>query len=112
MTKRMFIMLGCVLLLVAVLAGLWIMNLMKMLAGMPKPAPQVLTPMKVESVDWQPQLSAVGSITPVRGVDVTTEIAGLVRDVHFKSGDEVKKGQLLIQLNDDSEVAQLHSLDE
>ncbi len=110
MTKRMFIMLGFVLLLVAVLGGLFFMNLMKMFASFPKPAPQTITAMKVESLEWQPQLSAVGSIVPVRGVDVTTEIAGLVRDVHFKSGDEVKKGQLLVQLNDDSEVAQLHSL--
>lgn len=47
---------------------------------------------------------------PVRGVDVTTEIAGLVRQVNFKSGQEVKAGELLVQLNDDSDVAQLNSL--
>ncbi|HEY8024353.1 MAG TPA: efflux RND transporter periplasmic adaptor subunit [Burkholderiaceae bacterium] len=110
MTKRMFIMLGFVLLIVVVLGGLFAMNLMKMFASFPKPAPQTITAMKVESLEWQPQLSAVGSVAPVRGVDVTTEIAGLVREVHFKSGDEVKKGQLLVQLNDDSEVAQMHSL--
>ncbi|HEX7641499.1 MAG TPA: efflux RND transporter periplasmic adaptor subunit [Burkholderiaceae bacterium] len=110
MTKRMIIMLLGVVVLVVVLGGLWYMNLMKMLGSMPKPGAQTITAMKVESLDWQPQLSAVGSIAPVRGVDVTTEIAGLVREVHFKSGEEVKKGQLLVQLNDDSEVAQLHSL--
>jgi membrane fusion protein (multidrug efflux system) len=110
MTKRMIIMLLCVVVLVAALAGGFYLHIQKMIAGFPKPGPQTITAMKVELQDWQPQLSAVGSITPVRGVDVTTEIAGLVRDVHFKSGDEVKKGQLLVQLNDDSEVAQLHSL--
>ncbi|HEX8957941.1 MAG TPA: efflux RND transporter periplasmic adaptor subunit, partial [Burkholderiaceae bacterium] len=110
MTKRMIIMLLGVVVLVVLLGGLWYMNLMKMLGSMPKPGAQTITAMKVESLDWQPQLSAVGSIAPVRGVDVTTEIAGLVREVHFKSGEEVKKGQLLVQLNDDSEVAQLHSL--
>jgi membrane fusion protein (multidrug efflux system) len=55
-------------------------------------------------------LSAVGTVMPKRGVDVTTEIAGLVRNVNFTSGQEVKAGELLIQLNDDSDVAQLHSL--
>ncbi|MBV8633296.1 MAG: efflux RND transporter periplasmic adaptor subunit, partial [Burkholderiaceae bacterium] len=110
MTKRMFIMLGLVVLIVLLLGGLFYMNLMKMFASFPKPAAQTVTAMKVESLEWQPQLSAVGSILPVRGVDVTTEIAGLVREVHFKSGDEVKKGQLLVQLNDDADVAQLHSL--
>jgi membrane fusion protein (multidrug efflux system) len=110
MTKRMFIMLGLVLLLVLVLAGGFFLHIKKLIASQPKPGPQTITAMKVESLEWQPQLDAVGSIAPVRGVDVTTEIAGLVRDVFFKSGQEVKKGQLLVQLNDDSDVAQLHSL--
>jgi len=61
--------------------------------------------------EWQPQISAVGSLRGVRGVDVTTEIAGLVRSVNFKSGDEVKAGQVLLQLNPDSDVAQLHALE-
>jgi membrane fusion protein (multidrug efflux system) len=52
----------------------------------------------------------VGTLAPVRGVDVTTEIAGLVREVRFKSGDEVKAGQVLFELNADSDVAQLRAL--
>ena len=110
MTKRMFIMLGLVLLIVLLLAGGFALHLKAMFASFPKPAPQTITAMKVEALEWQPQISAVGSIAPVRGVDVTTEIAGLVRDVHFKSGQEVKKGELLVQLNDDTDVASLHSL--
>jgi len=60
--------------------------------------------------EWQPQLNAVGSLRALRGVDVTTEIAGLVREIRFKSGDEVKAGAVLIQLNADSDLAQLASL--
>ena len=48
--------------------------------------------MKADYQQWQPQLNAVGTLRAVRGVDVTTEIAGLVRSVDFKSGDEVKAG--------------------
>ena len=51
---------------------------------------------------WQPQLAAVGSLRAVRGVDVTTEIAGLVRDVAFNSGQEAKAGQILVRLNADA----------
>jgi membrane fusion protein (multidrug efflux system) len=46
----------------------------------------------------------------VRGVDVTTEVAGLVRKLNFKSGDEVKEGQVLAELNDESDVALQASL--
>jgi membrane fusion protein (multidrug efflux system) len=60
--------------------------------------------------EWQPQISAVGSLRAVRGVEVANEIAGLVQSVHFKSGDTVTAGQLLVQLNADSDTAQLQTL--
>ncbi|MGH8782857.1 efflux RND transporter periplasmic adaptor subunit [Paraburkholderia sp.] len=58
---------------------------------------------------WQPQINAVGSVRAARGVDVTTEVTGIVRTVRFHSGDEVKAGDVLIELNDDADVAQLQS---
>lgn len=59
---------------------------------------------------WQPQLKASGGLVPVLGVDVTTEIAGLIRTVAFTPGSTVKKDDLLVQLNADSDVAHLNSL--
>ncbi len=109
MTKRMLLMLLAVVLVVAVIAGLKIMSIRSFIANMkPPPAPAVTT-IVASLQPWQPRLNAVGSLRAVRGVDVTTEIAGLVRDVNFKSGQEVTKGQLLIQLNADSDIAQLHA---
>ncbi len=67
--------------------------------------------MKADYQPWQPALNAVGTLRAVRGVDVTTEVAGLVRSVQFRSGDEVRAGQVLAQLNADSDVAQLHALE-
>jgi membrane fusion protein, multidrug efflux system len=60
--------------------------------------------------DWQPEITAVGSMRAFRGVVVTTELAGLVRAVNFKSGDEAKNGAVLVELNADSDIAQLHAL--
>ncbi len=60
--------------------------------------------------DWQPQISAVGTLRAVRGVDVTTEVAGLVRTVNFHSGQDVAGGATLVQLNADSDVAQQNAL--
>ena len=74
-------------------------------------APAVtVSAVKAVSDDWQPQLSAVGTLRAVRGVDVTTEVVGLVQSVNFKSGEEVKAGQLLVQLNADTDNAQLQTL--
>lgn len=110
MTKRMFIMLGLVLLLVAVLAGGFFLHIQKLIASAPKPGAQTVSTTKVQALEWQPQLGSVGTVVAVRGVDVTSEIAGLVRSINFKSGQEVKAGDLLVQLNADSDIAQLNSL--
>jgi membrane fusion protein, multidrug efflux system len=60
--------------------------------------------------DWQPQIDAVGTLRAVRGVDITTEVAGLVRNVNFHSGQDVQSGTTLVQLNADSDVAQQEAL--
>ncbi len=111
MTKRMLIMIGAVLVLVLVLAGGFFLHIKTLIASAPKPFPQTVTATKVTSQDWQPALAAVGSTVAVRGVDVTTEIAGLVREIHFKSGQDVKKGEILVELNADSDKAQLLALE-
>ncbi len=107
----MIIMILGVLLLVAAIGSVVVHNIMKQIAQgkIPQP-PVVVTAMKVGTQEWQPQLNSVGSLRALRGVDVTTEIAGLVREIHFKSGDEVTAGSVLIQLNADSDLAQLASL--
>ena len=63
--------------------------------------------MVVHYQSWQPQLAAVGSLRAVRGVDVTTEVAGLVREVAFVSGQQARAGQVLVRLNADSDVARV-----
>jgi len=111
MTKRMLIMLLAVGLLFGLIFGFkaFVGFKTKEYFASNKPPPAVVTTVTADAQSWQPQLNAVGSVRAVRGVDVTSEIAGLVRDVNFKSGQEVKKGQLLIQLNADSDIAQLHA---
>lgn len=59
---------------------------------------------------WQPHIRAAASLRAVRGVDVTTELAGLVRKIYFTPGTQAKAGQLLVDLNFDSDLALLHSL--
>ncbi|MDR6517865.1 MULTISPECIES: efflux RND transporter periplasmic adaptor subunit [Variovorax] len=105
----MIIMIGCVLLLVAVLAVGKFLQIRALIAAVPKPGPQTVSTAEVQKLRWQSQLTAVGTLNPVRGADLGTEVAGLVRTVHFKSGQDVKAGTLLVELNADSDIAQLHA---
>src|SRR5512143_752317 len=111
--KRMVIMLIAVGVLLGGIVGFNLFKgymIQKYMASAPVPAATV-TAMKADFQPWQQQLGAVGTLRALRGVDVTTEIAGLVRTLNFKSGDEVQAGRVLAELNADSEIAQLRSLE-
>jgi membrane fusion protein (multidrug efflux system) len=113
MFKRMFIMLVCVGVLFGGIFGYKIFMSHEMKNAMAtQRAPGVTVSTTTARMQaWQPQLMAVGTVRAMRGVDVTTEIAGLVRDIYFKSGDDVHEGQVLVQLNADADRALLHSLE-
>ncbi|MGB6356240.1 MAG: efflux RND transporter periplasmic adaptor subunit [Steroidobacteraceae bacterium] len=107
----MIIMILGVVLLLGGIGFVVFRNIMKQIAqGSATQPAVVVTAMKAATQEWQPQVNAVGSLRAIRGVDVTTEIAGLVRELRFKSGDEVKAGAVLVQLNADSDLATLASL--
>lgn len=72
--------------------------------------PITVSAMKIQKKSWQPTITASASLRAVQGVDVTTEIAGLVRTMRFTPGSEVKKGDLLVELNADAEREKLTAL--
>lgn len=56
-----------------------------------------------------PALKAVGSTAAVQGVVVSTDQPGIVTKISFESGQAVKEGDLLVQLDNAQEDAQLRS---
>lgn len=111
--RRMFIMLIAAGVLLGALVGfnavLKPYMIRQYLAQNAAPAPTVTTA-PAKYTDWQPALDSVGSVRAVRGVDITTEVAGLVRSLRFRSGEEVAAGQVLVELNADADRAQLNAL--
>src|SRR2546423_8749545 len=109
-TKRMIVMILAVLGLIAVIAGIKVLSILRMIAAGKPPPPAVVSTAKAAYQDWQPQVRAVGTLRAVRGGDLALDVAGLVTRVKVKSGDEVKQGQLLLQLRDSEDIALLHQL--
>ena len=111
MKKRMFIMLGAVVLFVAVIGGYKVNQVRSAMAMMKRmaPPPAAVTTITVESKQWQPGLNAVGSLKAVNGVTVSTDLSGIVAEIAFQSGAEVKKGEKLLKLDSQQEEAQLRS---
>src|SRR5262249_12522463 len=109
--QRMIIMIGLVLSLILVIAGIKACSIMRMTASFKPPPPAVVTTAKATYQDWQPELRGIGTLRALRGADLALDIAGLVTAVNVKSGAEVKQGQLLLQLRDTEDVAQLRQLE-
>jgi membrane fusion protein (multidrug efflux system) len=79
-----------------------------MAAGMSRPEPsEVVATAPVTTAEWSPTTRAIGTVVAMQQLDLRTEIAGLVSERGFSSGDTVEKGQLLIQLDDRQEKASL-----
>jgi membrane fusion protein (multidrug efflux system) len=81
----------------------------QMILGSPRPT-ETVSAEAARAEKWQPQLSGIGTLTASDGIDVTPQVGGIVEQVHFESGQDVKKGALLITLNIDTEAAELRSL--
>ncbi len=113
MFKRMFIMLLAVIVLFGGIFGYkavgnFYMN--QFFDNMPMP-PASITATEVVSANWQPYLQAVGSFAAVNSTELTTEASGIVSLIAFENGAEITKGQLLVQLDDRIDQAELTRLE-
>ncbi len=80
--------------------------LLSALAGC-KPATQVVTvppPVPVQVAvavkqDVPRLLKSIGTVQALRTVSVKSQVDGVIAEVHFKEGDEVKTGELLVKLD-------------
>jgi membrane fusion protein (multidrug efflux system) len=109
MFKRLFI---AVVLLGLVVGGIVWFNFFRadMIAqfmGGRVPPPVPVTAQVVEPVTWQPGIEAIGTAVSARGVELAIEAGGVVRSVGFAANDNVTDGQVLVQIDDDSERASL-----
>ncbi len=113
MGKRMLIMLMVVGIVFGGLFGYqaFMRSMMKKYMSSGKVPPVTVAAMKATISPWQTLIRATGTLRAVKGVDVTTEVSGIIQGVFFTSGSAVKKDQILLKLNTDTDVAQLHALE-
>ena len=112
MTKRMIIMLIAVGVVFGGVFGFQIFKntmIKKFMSSMPQP-PQTVATVTAATEEWQPRIEAVGSLRAVNGSDLAFEVPGIVKELHFKSGDDVAAGDILLTLRADDDVAKLSAL--
>lgn len=109
---RKFLIIITLLLVLAAFGGVVFMQDMiatkkaEVAANMPETVSNV-TVMTVENQSWTPVLSAVGTVRPNQGAMLSSQISGTVIRVAVRSGERVRKGQLLVEVDSSAERANL-----
>lgn len=81
-----------------------------MKTGFPQQPPVSVSTLTAHFENWLPEVRVVGSLKPVRGADLSVEVAGIVDEVNFDSGGDVEQGTRILHLRDGDIVAKLHTL--
>lgn len=74
-----------------------------------QPPPSTVSTATAQNEKWQYTLKTVGTLLAVNGVTISPEVAGVITQISFNSGDMVQQGQLLIKIDDSVDQANLKS---
>lgn len=112
-TKRMIIMLiiaGAIMGSVAAFQGFKNKMIAKSIQARANPPQTVSTTIAQESA-WQPTVEVLGSFVASEQASLSAEVSGLVTAIFFDSGQRVRAGDLLVELNPAPLKAQLAQLE-
>lgn len=71
------------------------------------PPPATVTSATVQVETWPNPLFAVGTLTAHQDIQLSTEVAGQIRALHFESGQTVRQGTVLLELDDTVDQSEL-----
>jgi len=109
MIKRFLI---AIVLLALVVGGLVGFNLFRdkaiedFFANMPAQTVTVST-VTAEAASWTPAIDAIGTVSASRGVDLTVETTGIVKELNITANQRVAEGDMLLRLDDVVQQADL-----
>lgn len=112
MKKRMIVMLFAVALLFFGFVGFNAFKakmIGKSLKGMSQVS-QTVSTMVAKKEPWKLSYEVLGNIRPIRGVTLTVEQPGIIKSIPVKPGQDVHQGDVILELVDDVEKAQVEAL--
>ncbi len=81
--------------------------MIKEFIGKMAPPPATVTATRAGTENWIDHVQSIGTLIAIKGVNVSPEVSGIVKDYFFESGDNVEKGAKLVQLDTSVEEADL-----
>jgi membrane fusion protein (multidrug efflux system) len=110
--KPFIIALAILLVILGAVAGVKALQIGRLIASGKEeggPPPETVSTVPVTTERWERSIESVGSLRAVQGADLSTEESGVVTKIFFENGAEVKAGDLLVELDTDTEQANLRS---
>ena len=99
------------LVVVGSVAGIKALQIGQLIAAGGKEGPPVeaVSTTAVIAARWERSVESVGSLRAVQGADLSTESSGVIVKILFENGQEVKEDDLLVELDHETESANLRS---
>ena len=73
------------------------------------PGREAYATMPVTRGDIESSVTAIGTLRPSKYVDVGAQASGQILKIHVEAGDEVKEGQLLVEIDPSTQTAKLNA---
>ena len=109
--KRIGITASILIVLVVFIAGIKILQIRALSkSGQSNgPPPIAVATQLVQTVEWIDQIQATGTIVPIQGTLLSTQLPGTVESINFESGQDIEVGDILLRLDCRQERAELAS---
>jgi membrane fusion protein (multidrug efflux system) len=109
MAKRLILTVAAMGLVIAALGFVKYRQVTAAIAGYAafQPPPEAVTTIIAKEERWPASISVIGTVAAVRGVTVGADLPGIVDKIAFDSGNAVREGDVLAQLDTRQERAQL-----
>lgn len=113
MAKRMILMLGLATVLVASLGFVKFRQVQTAIAqgSSFQPPPEAVTTVVAKQDTWPGTLNVIGTAAAVQGVTVSADLPGTVDRIAFESGQSIKVGDVIVELDTRQERAQLAAME-
>jgi len=106
MAKRMLLMLGVMVALITALGFIKFKQVETAVhAGAFQPPPEAVTSVVAQKEQWPASMGVIGTMEAVHGVTVSADLPGIVERILFESGQAVRAGDVLVELDTRQERA-------
>lgn len=111
MLKKKYLLLYLAIALILVLSGIKGCQIYRAIKASAKngPPPATVNTYIVKTASWPLSTSAVGTVRAVQGARLSAEASGRIKTINFKSGEKVKAGDVLLELDSAVELAELNA---